>query len=1666
MNTLEHFREVEMVYRLGWTLVHSLWLGAIVAALLSAALVMLRRRSPQARYLVACAALGLIVAAPLATFPLVSAPVPAAPAAVARVTGEAAVLPAARLPVAPAVTAPAENLSAVAPAPAEEGGFAAAVVRVSHTLEPALPWLTLAWLCGVLALSLWRLAGWMGAQRLRRLAAPPSDPTFAARLNRLARALRVSRPVRLLESTLVRGPVVIGWLKPVILMPAGLATGLSADQVEAVLAHELAHIRRLDYLVNLLQAAAETTLFYHPAVWWVSRRIRAERENCCDDMAVAVLGNPVRYAEALTAVASIGPSSSRAAAVALGSPGRELINRIRRLLGMPDPACSSVAASATAVVLVLAMLAITITVSVSCRGAGARPAASTTPSGDAKSAAVEPKEIEIKTNGGLVVVYETNKNDAGKVIEQIGITWRGKDPITFRAKTHPGYIIGRSYTEHLFLDGKEVPFGGGGMGGAWEDEGRGVSYLPPELAARVLAGAKMRVTADVEVFETSEPTGHMWQPTAGDYKVLWKGQVEGTYTPGPRAAPPVATTPTAPAGSFAAKVEQVLSLSKAPHTADVEKLPDLFVPEHPGSKSYEFREGTIGARHLEDIFFGEFFYLPGKDAFYVQHDGLGSSTRTYYGPFKGKPWEVLAAPEMERWTIPSWGEASEGLQARLMARKPQWKADEQPAILVTVRNGSTKDFNVDYHTPAWEVECDGRWYHYIGRPHSGPPVSPVKPNEERADIHLLLYAPAWVEKSGEELPLTPGKHTIRVASNPTSAEPADAAGVRVVSNPVEIEILPPPAGVTKPADAGVELKLKADKEQWKAGETPTLTASIGNSGARPFTARQNENEWELEYDGRWYSWIGPLSKEPWAGDLWINVTFGGLGFKLSGQQWALKGGEALALAPGKHKVRIATYVKPTKPADAAAIRTVSNAEDIEILPAPAKAPAPVSEAKPAATPAAEAAGLKGEVRLFKDKLAYDETPSFVVTLTNTSGQPIDVIGTAQSEIDKDKVDYYPCFMYSIDGPGRPPETYYTGGVADTNPHAVRIEPGKSWTFQAPTAEAAAKTAYFPFAQTGIVSLSWLLPGKYTANIIYAIREDEKRRLGPALVYGPEWGNLAGRKPDRLWQGVVRASAQFEVVDDNSKPVSMLKAVHAGAGRKDLRLELSQFAETGGKAMPYLKLMAVNAGKDTLYLGSGYTLTYIGPDGKQASDFGGEHSGSVTVLELGQSVEWWGFRSQPGFFHPFVPGFTPPPAPGRYQVWAQYFTPDGKDLVAESNKLTVEVPATPATTKPAATGTVAAATASGGEPNEQADYKRLCDIWRKTEPEEGKPKGTVTAEERALLLQELDGRRGGIAPHDFRRMAAITLGNLKAQEAVAKLVARLADGQENGMMRAEAAGALGKIGDKIALAPLLNALADPRTTPDRGSIRLYAARAIRALAPTAQDLAPLATAERFRAMLAAVEAIGLPVPEPESLDLSGRSMQRYFDGLEIDALCLGLNLTRPAELPAADRTRCANLAKKLLQSGLGDYAFNPKDFPDLARFCQAYQPDLYAERTKARKPTAAPPAGKAAEKAKVGSAAGDHPATETHALTWEVYDGTGDPATAVYVLDGERLGRGAAGLEALRQRITKMPRGAEVLIHPYYGDPGSSVRLQYPFSTQELSRFAKERGVMLGVPLAG
>ncbi len=199
--------------------------------------------------------------------------------------------------------------------------------------QSILPGVVVAWLLGAVGFSIRLAAGWRFTVRLR-VSSHPAPPEWQQILQRTAARVGASRPVRLVVSSLAEVPMVIGWLRPVILVPVGSLAGLPLDHMTALLAHELAHIRRQDYLASILQSVAESLLFYHPAVWWVSQQIRTERELCCDDLAVAACGDVVTYARALAELESQRPPRL---SPALAANGGSLLNRVRRLIEPSRP---------------------------------------------------------------------------------------------------------------------------------------------------------------------------------------------------------------------------------------------------------------------------------------------------------------------------------------------------------------------------------------------------------------------------------------------------------------------------------------------------------------------------------------------------------------------------------------------------------------------------------------------------------------------------------------------------------------------------------------------------------------------------------------------------------------------------------------------------------------------------------------------------------------------------------------------------------------------------------------------------------------------------------------------------------------------------------------------------------------------------------------------------------------------------------------------------------------------------------------------------------------------------------------------------------------------------------------------------------------------------------
>jgi beta-lactamase regulating signal transducer with metallopeptidase domain len=312
MTTLMNWLSPTGMHSLGWALLHFLWQGTALAALAAVAMALCRRAS--ARYLIGVSVLLLMLLAPLATIFFYS-------------QQHSGVADAAKSsPLAAAAWSTARGRAAA-------GGVAPRSFFLRSAIAPsldAIPWLVEAWLLGVAFFSLRSAGGFLLLERQRRRQSAVMRPRALEICHTLQRRLGLDRAIAYCECRWLQAPAVVGWFRPVVFLPVTALTGLSEEQLEAVIAHELAHIQRLDPFVNVFQVCVETLLFYHPAVWWLNQRIRVEREHCCDDMAVALCGNAVEYARALTLM-----EGWRAAPVfAMAANCGPLTERIVRVLGL------------------------------------------------------------------------------------------------------------------------------------------------------------------------------------------------------------------------------------------------------------------------------------------------------------------------------------------------------------------------------------------------------------------------------------------------------------------------------------------------------------------------------------------------------------------------------------------------------------------------------------------------------------------------------------------------------------------------------------------------------------------------------------------------------------------------------------------------------------------------------------------------------------------------------------------------------------------------------------------------------------------------------------------------------------------------------------------------------------------------------------------------------------------------------------------------------------------------------------------------------------------------------------------------------------------------------------------------------------------------------------
>src|SRR5215470_17634673 len=294
---------------LGWSLLHFVWQGFALAAIASIAMTFFRRAS--ARYIIGVLTLFAMVTSVAMTFVLL--------------LNSQSALQATEAAATPFVVFAQKTFFAQTVQPVLTG--TPVIKSLSTQIFPLMVQL---WLAGVFFFTLRTAGGLIYLERLRRAASVSVAPALLAKCRELQARLGLQRVIRFCECRWLDAPAVIGYFRPVVLLPVRALTGLTEDQIEAVIAHELAHIRRFDAFVNLFQVAAESLLFFHPAVWWLNKRVRAERENCCDDIAVAACGNHLGYARALTTMEEWRATP----AFSLAVNGGPLAARISRILGL------------------------------------------------------------------------------------------------------------------------------------------------------------------------------------------------------------------------------------------------------------------------------------------------------------------------------------------------------------------------------------------------------------------------------------------------------------------------------------------------------------------------------------------------------------------------------------------------------------------------------------------------------------------------------------------------------------------------------------------------------------------------------------------------------------------------------------------------------------------------------------------------------------------------------------------------------------------------------------------------------------------------------------------------------------------------------------------------------------------------------------------------------------------------------------------------------------------------------------------------------------------------------------------------------------------------------------------------------------------------------------
>lgn len=309
MELINHLFSDQLLNAIGWTIVHSIWQASFIALIMSLFLKKYQNEKSVVRYRIAITSLYMILGLSLITFCIYY--------------------------TAPGTTSNliVHTVGVVDITHYRGGDF---IQNVTFGLVHHFDFITTMWISGMLVFFVKFLGGYLWLKRYELSGDVIQDTNIHVIFNDLIDKMNLERPVELLESALVNTPMMIGHLKPIILLPLGIVNHLELNEVEAILAHELSHISRNDFLQNIMQSFIEIVYYYHPAVWWISANVRAERENCCDEEAVRLCGSAVNYARALVKIEEMQSQGIPALAIPMSRNKNSLFNRVSRILNQPQ----------------------------------------------------------------------------------------------------------------------------------------------------------------------------------------------------------------------------------------------------------------------------------------------------------------------------------------------------------------------------------------------------------------------------------------------------------------------------------------------------------------------------------------------------------------------------------------------------------------------------------------------------------------------------------------------------------------------------------------------------------------------------------------------------------------------------------------------------------------------------------------------------------------------------------------------------------------------------------------------------------------------------------------------------------------------------------------------------------------------------------------------------------------------------------------------------------------------------------------------------------------------------------------------------------------------------------------------------------------------------------